>query len=150
MSIEIQDPDLCPYYGVRLVRNVKVGPSPVWLWRYILISGGKPINNVVDITNYVLWEMGQPLHAFDYSTLRDRRIIVRRAHSKEVLTCLDGVERELSDEMLVIADSRGAVALAGIVGGQNTQVQSWTQDVLLEAAYFNPVCIRRTSRSLIG
>jgi phenylalanyl-tRNA synthetase beta chain len=148
MRIKIQDPDLCPYYSARLIRNVRVGPSPLWLWRYILISGGKPINNVVDITNYILWEMGQPLHAFDYSTLHGRKIIVRRAKKREILITLDGVKRELSEDVLVIADSTNAVALAGIVGGENTQVQSYTQDVLLEAAYFNPVCIRRTSRRL--
>ncbi len=148
MRIQIQDPDLCPYYGARLIKNVKVGPSPLWLWRYILISGGKPINNIVDITNYILWEMGQPLHAFDYSTIHERKIIVRRAKKKEILITLDGVKRELSEAMLVIADSTSAVALAGIMGGESTQVQSYTQDVLLEAAYFDPICIRRTSRRL--
>ena len=148
MRIQIQDPDLCPYYGARLIKNVRVGPSPLWLWRYILISGGKPINNIVDITNYILWEMGQPLHAFDYSTIHERKIIVRRAKKKEILITLDGVKRELSEAMLVIADSTSAVALAGIIGGESTQVQSYTQDVLLEAAYFNPICIRRTSRRL--
>ena len=148
MRIQIQDLELCPYYSARLIRNVRVGPSPLWLWRYILISGGKPVNNVVDITNYVLWEMGQPLHAFDYSTLKDREIIVRRAKKEEILITLDGVKRELSEDMLVIADSTSAVALAGIIGGENTQVQSYTQDVLLEAAYFDPICIRRTSRRL--
>ncbi|TET45285.1 phenylalanine--tRNA ligase subunit beta [Candidatus Aerophobetes bacterium] len=148
MRIQIQDPDLCPYYGARLIKNVKVGPSPLWLWRYILISGGKPINNIVDITNYILWEMGQPLHAFDYSTIHERKIIVRRAKKKEILITLDGVKRELNEDMLVIADSTRAVALAGIIGGESTQVQSYTQDVLLEAAYFNPICIRQTSRRL--
>ncbi len=148
MRIQIQDPDLCPYYSARLIRNVRVEPSPLWLWRSILISGGKPINNIVDITNYVLWEMGQPLHAFDYSTLHERKIIVRRAKKKEILISLDGVKRELSEDMLVIADSTSAVALAGIMGGESTQVQSYTQDVLLEAAYFDPICIRRTSRRL--
>ncbi len=148
MNIQIQDPDLCPYYSARLIRNVKVESSPLWLWRYILISGGKPINNIVDITNYILWEMGQPLHAFDYSVLKERKIIVRRAKKKEILITLDGVKRELSEDMLVIADSTSAVAVAGIMGGENTQVQSYTQDVLLEAAYFNPVSIRRTSRRL--
>ncbi len=148
MRIQIQDPDLCPYYSARLIRNVRVGPSPLWLWRSILIAGGKPINNIVDITNYVLWEMCQPLHAFDYSTLHERKIIVRRAKKKEILITLDGVKRELSEDMLVIADSTSAVALAGIIGGEGTQVQSYTRDVLLEAAYFDPICIRRTSRRL--
>ncbi len=148
MNIQIQDPRLCPYYTARLIRDVRVGPSPLWLWRYILISGGKPINSVVDITNYVLWEMGQPLHAFDYSMLKDREIMVRLAKKKETLITLDGTKRELDEDMLVIADSRSPVALAGIMGGESTQVQGQTQDVLLEAAYFDPASIRRTSRRL--
>ncbi len=148
MNIQIQDPRLCPYYTARLIRNVRVGSSPLWLWRYILISGGKPINSVVDITNYVLWEMGQPLHAFDYSILKNREIIVRRAKKKETLVTLNGIKRGLDEDMLVIADSKSPVALAGIMGGESTQVQSQTRDVLLEAAYFDPISIRRTSRRL--
>ena len=148
IQIEVMDPDLCPYYSACLIRDVEIGPSPLWLRQRILLMGGKPINNVVDITNYVLWEMGQPLHPFDYSTIMGKKIIVRRAKDGEVLTTLDGVERRLDEEMLVIADATRAIALAGIMGGENTQVQDATRDVLLEAAYFNPISIRQTSVKL--
>jgi len=146
--VKVEEPDLCPYYSARLIRNVKIGPSPLWLWRRILISGNRPINNVVDVTNYVLWEMGQPLHPFDYSSLSGHTIIVRRAREGEVLTTLDGLERKLDTEMLVIADTRRPIALAGIMGGEDSQVQADTRDVLLESAYFDPVSTRRTSRKI--
>jgi len=148
IEIEIQAPDLCPYYTAQLIRDVSVGPSPLWLRQRVLASGAKPINNIVDITNYVLWEMGQPLHAFDYHLIESQKIIVRRAKRDEVLISLDGLERQLDESMLVIADSDKAIALAGIMGGENTQVQSWTRDVLLEAAYFNPIAVRQTSRKI--
>ena len=147
-QVKIEEPDLCPYYSARLIRDVKVGPSPLWLWRKILLSGNRPINNVVDVTNYVMWEMGQPLHPFDYSCLANHTIIVRRARQGETLTTLDGIKRNLEADMLVIADARRPIALAGIMGGEETQVQDSTKDILLEAAYFNPVSIRRTSRRM--
>ena len=112
IQIEIKDSHLCPYYSARLIRGIKVGPSPLWLWHKILISGGKPINNIVDITNYVLWEMGQPLHAFDYRLLKGEEIIVRRAKRGESLITLDGIKRELDEDMLLIADSARPIALA--------------------------------------
>ncbi len=146
IQIEIRDSHLCPYYSARFIKGVKVGPSPLWLWQKIALSGAKPINNVVDITNYVLWEMGQPLHAFDYRLITDHRIIVRRAENHEILITLDGMERELDEDMLVIADAAVPIALAGVMGGQDSQVTQTTQDILLEAAYFDPVSIQRTSR----
>jgi len=148
VKIKIEDSDLCPYYGARIIRNVKVASSPLWLQKKILISGGKPINNIVDITNYVMWEMGQPLHPFNYHLIKDGQIIVRRAKKGESLITLDGVERKLSEDMLVIADAERAVALAGIMGGEETQVGPHTKDILLESAYFNPSSVRQTSKKL--
>jgi phenylalanyl-tRNA synthetase beta chain len=148
VQIEIRNHDLCPYYSARLIKDVKVEPSPLWLWQKIVLSGAKPINNVVDITNYVLWEMGQPLHAFDYRLITDHRIVVRRAKNYEFLITLDGIERELDEDMLVIADPAAPIALAGVMGGQDSQVTQTTRDILLEVAYFDPVSIQRTSRRL--
>ncbi|MEA3485675.1 MAG: phenylalanine--tRNA ligase subunit beta, partial [Candidatus Aerophobetes bacterium] len=147
-EIQIMHPDGCPYYSACLIKGIKVGPSPLWLRQRIFLMGSKPVNNIVDVTNYVLWEMGQPLHPFDYSSIEGEKIIVRRAKNNEVLTTLDGVQRKLDESMLVIADTKRAIALAGIMGGENTQVQERTQDVLLESAYFDPISIRRTSMRL--
>src|SRR5215813_7426024 len=147
-SVEIRDPDLCPRYAARLVRRVKIGPSPELLRKRLEAIGQRPINNVADITNYVLHELGQPLHAFDFAKLRGSRIIVRRALPGERLRTLDGVDRELDPEMLVIADGEVAVALAGIMGGEDTEISSSTTDVLIESAYFNPHSIRTTARKL--
>jgi phenylalanyl-tRNA synthetase beta chain len=147
-SVEIKDADLCPRYAARLVRGVKIGPSPGWLVKRLEAIGQRPINNVADITNYVLHEVGQPLHAFDFAKLSGRRIIVRRAVGGEKLRTLDGVERQLTAEMLVIADAERPVALAGIMGGEDSEISSATTDVLIESAYFNPDSVRRTARSL--
>ena len=147
-SVEIKDPDLCPRYAARLVRGVKIGPSPDWLVKRLETIGQRPINNVADITNYVLHELGQPLHAFDFEKLSGRRIVVRRAAPGEKLKTLDGVERELTNEMLVIADAENAVALAGIMGGEDSEISSATTDVLIESAYFNPQSVRQTARRL--
>jgi len=147
-QVEIKDIELCPYYSACLIKNVKVVPSPLWLQKEILISGGKPINNVVDITNYVLWETGQPLHSFDYSSLSGQKVIVRRAKEGEILVTLDDTERKLNKDMLVIADEKKAIALAGIIGGKGTQIEDYTRDILLESAYFNPVSIRKTSQRM--
>jgi len=147
-EIQIMDLNSCPYYSACLIRGVKVEPSPLWLRQRLLLMGGKPINNVVDVTNYVMWETGQPLHPFDYSSIVGQKIIIRRAKRNEVLITLDGVQRELNENMLVIADAKRAIALAGIMGGEDTQVQERTQDVLLESAYFDPISIRRTSMRL--
>jgi len=147
-SVEIKDPELCPRYAARLVRGVKIGPSPDWLVKRLETIGQRSINNVADITNYVLHELGQPLHAFDFQKLAQRRIVVRRAAAGEKLRTLDGVDRELTDDMLVIADAKQAVALAGIMGGQESEISNATTDVLIESAYFNPDSVRKTARKL--
>ena len=148
ISVEIKDPDLCPRYAARLVRGVKIGPSPDWLVKRLEAIGQRPINNVADITNYVLHEVGQPLHAFDFAHLRDKKIIVRRAMAGEKLKTLDGVERELQPDMLVIADAERPVALAGIMGGEESEISSTTTEVLIESAYFDPNSVRLTARAL--
>jgi phenylalanyl-tRNA synthetase beta chain len=147
-SVEIKDPDLCPRYAARLIRGVKIGPSPDWLAKRLETIGQRPINNVADITNYVLHELGQPLHAFDFHKLGGRRIVVRRATPGEKLTTLDGVERTLSADMLVIADAEKPVALAGIMGGEDSEISTRTTDVLIESAYFDPHSVRQTARQL--
>lgn len=147
-SVEILAPDLCPRYAARIVRGVKIGPSPDWLVHRLEAIGQRPINNVADITNFVLHETGQPLHAFDLAKLSEQRIVVRSARSGEKLKTLDGVERKLTTEMLVIADAVQAVALAGIMGGEDSEISNLTTDVLIESAYFNPDSVRRTARAL--
>jgi phenylalanyl-tRNA synthetase beta chain len=147
-SVEIKDADLCPRYAARLVRGVKIGPSPDWLAKRLETIGQRPINNVADITNYVLHELGQPLHAFDFEKLGGHRIVVRRAAPGEKLKTLDGVERTLSGDMLVIADAENPVALAGIMGGEESEISTGTTDVLIESAYFDPHSVRVTARQL--
>src|SRR5689334_12899785 len=147
-AVEIKDPDLCPRYAAQLVRGVKIAPSPEWLVKRLETIGQRPINNVADITNYVLHELGQPLHAFDFHKLGGHRIVVRRASAGEKLKTLDGVERTLTNDMLVIADAEKPVALAGIMGGEDSEISSATTDVLIESAYFDPNSIRRTARGL--
>jgi phenylalanyl-tRNA synthetase beta chain len=147
-SVEIRDPHLCPRYSARLVRGVKIGPSPAWLVKRLEEIGQRPINNVADITNYVLHESGQPLHAFDLARLGGQRIVVRRAAPGEKLKTLDGVDRALDQSMLVIADADKAVALAGIMGGEDSEISNTTTDVLIESAYFNPDSVRQTARQL--
>jgi phenylalanyl-tRNA synthetase beta chain len=147
-SVEIEDADLCPRYAARVVRGVKIGPSPERLVQRLEAIGQRAINNVADITNYVLHELGQPLHAFDLSLLAGHRIIVRRARAGEKIKTLDGVERDLNVEMLVIADAARAVAVAGVMGGAETEINDATRDVLIESAYFSPASVRRTARAL--
>jgi phenylalanyl-tRNA synthetase beta chain len=147
-AVEIEDAELCPRYAGRVVRGVKIAPSPEWLVKRLEVIGQRAINNVADITNYVMHEMGQPLHAFDLRKLAENRIVVRRARKGERLRTLDGVDRELSEEMLVIADAGRAVALAGIMGGEETEISNSTADVLIESAYFAPTSVRRTARQL--
>ena len=147
-AIEILDPDLCPRYAARVVREVKIGPSPDWLVKKLEAIGQRPINDVADITNYVLHELGQPLHAFDLAKLTDHRIVVRRAAKNEVIKTLDGVERKLDGEMLVIADAKRPVAVAGVMGGEESEISNTTTDVLIESAYFNPASVRRTAKLL--
>jgi len=147
-SVTILDPKYCPRYAARLMKEVTIGPSPFWLRQRLNSIGLRSINNVVDITNFVLMEYGQPLHAFDWETLEGRRIVVRRAEPGESLVTLDGVKRELSTEMLVIADGRKGVALAGIMGGQETEIQPRTRAILIESAFFEPRTIRKTAKRL--
>jgi phenylalanyl-tRNA synthetase beta chain len=147
-SVEILEPELCPRYVARMIMDVKVGPSPQWLVDRLERLGQRSVNNIADITNLVLRECGHPTHAFDFEKLAGRRIVVRRAYAGELLVTLDGVKRTLSDEMLVIADAERAVAMAGIMGGEESEISSETKHVLLEAAYFQPRSIRRTARAL--
>src|SRR6267142_7167927 len=147
-AVEIKDSDLCPRYAARLVRGVTIGPSPAWLAQRLAAIGQRPINNVADITNYVLHELGQPLHAFDFQKLAGHKIIVRRADSGEKLKTLDGIDRVLENHILVIADAERPVALAGIMGGEDSEISVNTKDVLIESAYFNPDSVRRTARLL--
>ena len=160
VEIEIADPDLCFRYSATLIRDVKIGPSPKWMQRRLLLSGMRPINNIVDITNYVMLEWGQPLHAFDYDALRNRRghagssggeppvIIVRRAKHGETMTTLDGIQRDLTADMLLITDGGGPVAIAGVMGGFESEVTERTKNILLEAASFSNINNRRTSQAL--
>ncbi len=149
VSVEIAAPELCSRYMATLIEGVKIASSPRWLKQKLLACGMRPINNIVDVTNYVMLEYGQPLHAFDYSKIKGSKIIVRRAGNDEKIMSLDGVERELSGEMLVIADKERAVAIAGVMGGTNSEVGGDTTSLLLEAASFNPASIHYTSRSLL-
>jgi phenylalanyl-tRNA synthetase beta chain len=146
--VDNQANDLCPLYTARLIQGVKVRPSPNWLARRIEAIGLRPINNIVDITNYVMYEMGQPLHAFDFALLDDQRIVVRRARDGEAFEAIDHTRHKLNADMLVIADGKKPVAVAGVMGGVDSEVNSDTVDVLLEAAEFDPLNIRTTSRAL--
>src|SRR5437867_2459132 len=148
VNVGIEDPDLCSRYIGGVITGVTVGPSPDWMQRRLRAAGVRPINNIVDITNYVLLEYAQPLHAFDLAKLEGPAIEVRRARGKEKLLGLDGVERELTAEMLVIADARKPVALAGVIGGEETAVTEATADILLESATFSGPSVRQTSRAL--
>ncbi len=148
LDVETPADDLCPRYTARMVRNVKIGPSPKWMRERLRASGVRPINNIVDITNYVMLEYGQPMHAFDYRYVKGGKIVVRRAEDGESLTTLDGNVRELNSSMLVIADDTRAVGLAGIMGGENSEIVEDTVDVVFESANFNGTCIRRTALAL--
>jgi phenylalanyl-tRNA synthetase beta chain len=148
VEIEIEDFETCPRYIGRLFRNVTIGPSPLWLKSRLLAAGMRPISNVVDITNYVMLALGNPLHAFDHDTLRGGKIIVRSPYEDEKLRTLDGVERDLEPDDLLIADAERPIALAGIMGGEETEIGEGTSNVLLEAANFEPFTIFRTSERL--
>lgn len=148
VRVTIEDPYGCPRYTARVIMGVKVGPSPEWMAERLEAVGIRPINNVVDATNYVLMELGHPLHAFDYDLLQGHHIIVRRARDGETIVSLDGELRSLSSNDLVIADEERAVAIAGIMGGMETEITDSTRNVLLESAYFDPISIRRTAKRL--
>ncbi len=156
VDVRIEESALCPRYTARVIRGVTIGPSPEWLQERIIASGARPVNNIVDATNYVMFELGQPLHAFDMRTIGTAAeedggrttIIVRRAEPGETLETLDHVKRELTDDMIVIADPDGPIALAGVMGGAHTEVSDDTADIVLESASFDPAHVSRTSRNL--
>ncbi len=147
-SVDVQVPDLCPRYTARVLRNVKVGPSPSWLVERLDAVGLRSINNIVDATNYVLMEYSQPLHSFDYDKLAENRIVVRRGRGGERMVSIDETTCTLDESMLIIADAEHPVAIAGVMGGLDTEVTEATTNVLIESAQFDPLCVRRTSRKL--
>ncbi|MFM7319461.1 MAG: phenylalanine--tRNA ligase subunit beta [bacterium] len=146
--IENREPQLCPYFSARVIRGAKIGPSPWWLRKRLETLGVRPVSNVVDITNYVLFECGQPLHAYDLQKLAENRLIIRRANPGEELVAINGKTYKLHDKMLVIADAARPVALAGVMGGLETEISESTRDILIESARFQPVSVRNTSREL--
>ena len=148
LDVKIEAPDLCPIYSARIVKNVRVKPSPRWLRERLRVMGVRPINNIVDITNYVMLEYGQPMHAFDYRYVKGGKIIVRRALEGEELTTLDGNVRKRGRDHLVIADETRAVGLAGIMGGENSEIVADTADVVFESACFDGTCIRKGALAL--
>ena len=148
IDVEIKDFDLCYRYTARAVKNIKIGPSPDWLKLRLEMSGVRSINNIVDITNYVMLEYGQPMHAFDIRTLEGGKIIVRRAEDGEKITTLDGVERELDNNMLVIADANKPVAVAGVMGGENSEIADDTTTILFESATFNGASVRNSAKKI--
>lgn len=147
-SVRIEDPDLCPRYTARILKNVKIGPSPYWMKQRLEAVGLRAINNVVDVTNFVMMEFGQPLHAFDYRFLEEGRIVVRRSRTGEPFISLDGKERILRADTLMICDGKKPVAIGGIMGGLNSEVKDDTAVILLESAYFQPSSIRKSARWL--
>lgn len=148
ISIQIKDPDLCPRYAARVAVDIKIGPSPEWMQRRLKAAGVRPINNIVDITNYVMLEYNQPLHAFDLDRIAERQVIIRRAYDGEKFTTLDDVERRFTRDDLLIADPSGGLCVAGVMGGQSSEVTDRTVNLLLEAAYFDPGSIRKTAKIL--
>jgi phenylalanyl-tRNA synthetase beta chain len=147
-SVTIEDADLCPRYAARIVKNIKIKPSPLWIRERLEAQGVRAINNIVDVTNYVMMELGQPLHAFDYHRLDEHRIVVRRARPNETFVTLDGQRHRLGRDMLLICDATRGVALAGIMGGLNSEITPETTTVLIESAYFQPTGTRRTAKAL--
>ncbi|MGQ9897671.1 MAG: phenylalanine--tRNA ligase subunit beta [Acidobacteriota bacterium] len=148
VQVQIEAPALCHRYAARLIQGIRVGPSPDWLARRLIAVGQRSINNVVDVTNFVLLELGHPLHAFDFERLAGRRIVVRTAKPDETIVTLDGVQRGLTPDMLMICDAERPVAIAGIMGGAESQISATTTQVLLESAWFTPAAVRRTARQL--
>ena len=148
LQVEIQNKEKCPRYAAGIVKNVKIAPSPRWMRERLRASGVRPINNLVDITNYVMLEYGQPMHAFDLRYVKDGKFVVRNAAEGETITTLDGVTRTLSPEMLVIADAEKPIAVAGVMGGEYSGIMEDTNTVVFESAYFEPVQVRRTAKKL--
>ncbi len=148
VQISIEAEDLCSRYVAKIVNDVKIAPSPLWMQRRLQACGIRPINNIVDITNYVMMEIGQPLHAFDYEKIKGNHIIIRRGRNSEKMVTLDGITRDISEEMLVIADKNRPIALAGVMGGEETEIDDTTKTILIESANFSGTNVRRTSRKL--
>jgi phenylalanyl-tRNA synthetase beta chain len=148
IKVIIDDPDGCPRYTARIIDNITIGPSPWWLRKRLIDCGVRPINNIVDITNYIMFETGHPLHAFDYDRFGSKEVIVRRAASEEKFATLDGQEHTLDDTVLLITNGKNGVAAAGVMGGLDSEVENDTRTILLEAAYFNPSVIRRSARKI--
>lgn len=148
LKIQIEDKEACSFYSARVIRNVKVKPSPRWMMKRLLAIGLRPINNIVDISNYVLFTTGQPLHAFDLDKLKGSRIAVRFAKDAEEILSIDGIRRKLTPEVLVIADAHNPIAIAGIMGGKDSEVNESTRNILLESAYFSPLATRKSGRLL--
>jgi phenylalanyl-tRNA synthetase beta chain len=149
IAVSIEATDLCPHYTARLIRGAKVGPSPAWMQQRLEAVGLRPISNVVDVTNYVMFEMGQPLHAFDYDRIGGKQIIIRRARAGEKLVTIDGKEAELRPDYLAICDSARPVALAGVMGGKDSEVSAATTNILLESARFDPLSVRKAARAIV-
>ena len=148
LAVDIENTKLCPRYSARVVTDIKIEPSPAWMRRKLRVSGVRPINNIVDITNYVMLEYGQPMHAFDYSCVNDAKIVVRPAREGEKITTLDGVDHDLTTDMLLIADSENPIGIAGVMGGENSEITNKTTTIVLESATFNGTSIRKTSIAL--
>ena len=149
LKVTIENKDLCKRYCAGLVKNVKIEPSPRWMRERLRASGIRPINNFVDITNYVMLEYGQPMHAFDLRYVDGAEIKIRNAINNEKITTLDGIERILSDDMLIIADANKPIGVAGVMGGEYSGIMDDTNTVVFESAYFDPVSIRKTAKSLV-
>ena len=147
-GVTIENRQLCPRYAARVLSGFTIEESPDWLKTRLQAVGQRPINNIVDITNFVLLEVGHPLHAFDYDKLKEHRVIVRTAEAGECLTTLDGIKRELDSSMLVIGDASRPVAIAGIMGGEESEISQDTRTILLESAYFDPASVRKTAKNL--
>ncbi|MFP4548491.1 MAG: phenylalanine--tRNA ligase subunit beta [Fidelibacterota bacterium] len=148
ITVEIQAPEACPRYAARVIKNIKIGPSPKWLANYLKSVGLRPINNIVDLSNFVLMETGQPLHTFDYDKVANQKIVVRKAKKDETVVTLDGEERKLNEDILLICDAEKPVAVAGIMGLGNSEISETTTNILIESAYFEPATIRKGSKKL--
>src|SRR5699024_8676387 len=147
LKVTVADKQDAPSYQIRIIENVKIAPSPQWLQNRLMNAGIRPINNVVDVTNYVLMLFGQPLHAFDYDRLNSQEIVVRRAKAGETLVTLDDETRELTPEQIVITNGKEPIALAGVMGGRDSEIIESTTTVALEAALFEPIAIRKASKA---
>ncbi|KHE67066.1 phenylalanine--tRNA ligase beta subunit-related protein, partial [Halobacillus sp. BBL2006] len=146
VSVEVDDAEANPYYGAFVIKGIEVGPSPLWMQNRLTAAGIRPINNVVDITNYVLMEYGQPLHAFDYDRFGSDKVVTRRAKDGETIKTLDDQERTLTSDHLVITNGETPHAIAGVMGGAESEVQDDTKNIILEAAYFDPAVVRQSSK----